>query len=81
MPQPNQEPTSLFIFRLFVSIIFVVALSSAMGLIYGPLNIPFSFALGLGASVILRVLLEKQILYAYWWLRVWWELKVKSNDS
>jgi hypothetical protein len=81
MSQPNQEPTSLFVFRLFVSIIFVVALSSTMGLIYGPLNIPLSFALGLGASIILRVLLEKQILYTYWWLRVWWELKVKSDDS
>jgi hypothetical protein len=81
MPQPNQEPTSLFIFRLFVSIIFIIVLSGTMGMIYGPLNIPLSFALGFGASIILRVLLEKQIQYVYWWFRVWWEIKVKGDDS
>lgn len=81
MQQPKSEPTSLFIFRLACTAIFSVLLGTLMGMIYGPLNIPVAFSLGFGASILLRVLVEKQINYAYWWLRVWWELRVNGNDT
>lgn len=80
MQQRDSEPTSLFIFRIFISAIMCGVLGGAMGLIYGPLNIPIAFAFGIGGSIILRVLLEKQIQYLYWWLRVWWELNTKKNE-
>ena len=81
MQPRDSEPTSLFVFRLFISAIMCGVLGGAMGLIYGPLNIPIAFAFGIGGSIILRVLLEKQIQYLYWWLRVWWELNMGNNDS
>lgn len=81
MQQRDSEPTSLFIFRILISAIFCGILGGAMGLIYGPLNIPIAFALGIGGSIILRVLLEKQIQYLYWWLRVWWELNTKNDEA
>jgi len=81
MSQPNSEPTSLFVFRIVASAIFCGLLGSVIGLIYGPINIPMSFALGVGGAIILRVLFEKQITYSYWWLRVWWELNMGNNDS
>ena len=81
MSQPNSEPTSLFVFRILISAAFCGVLGGAMGVVYGPLNIPMAFVLGIGGSIIIRVLLEKQIQYLYWWLRVWWELRVNGNDS
>lgn len=81
MQQPKSEPASLLIFRLACTAVICVILGTFMGIIYGPLNLPISFALGFGASMLLRVVAEKQINYAYWWLRVWWELKSKENDS
>jgi len=81
MQQRDSEPTSLFIFRILVSAIFCGILGGAMGVVYGPLNMPIAFALGIGGSIILRFLLEKQIQYLYWWLRVWWELRVNGNDT
>jgi hypothetical protein len=81
MPQPEDKPTSLLAFELFCSGLFAIFLSIGFGLIYGPMNIPFSIALGFGGSFLLHALFEKQILYAYWWLRVWWEIKVKGDDS
>jgi hypothetical protein len=81
MPQPKDKPNSLRLFELFCSVSFAIFLSIAFGFIYGPLNIPISIALGFGGSFLLQALFERQISHAYWWLRVWWELKVKDNDS
>ena len=81
MQQRKQEPASLLIFRTACTAVFCVFLGLLMGMIYGPLNIPVAFALGIGGSILLRFLAEKQIGYAYWWLRVWWELRVKENDT
>jgi len=61
--------------------LFAIILSMAFGLIYGPLNIPISIILGFGGSFLLHAVFESQINYIYWWLRVWWELRMKSNDS
>ena len=81
MPQPNDNPVSLVIFELFCSCFFAIFLSVVFGFIYGPINIPISIALGFGGSFLLHALFERQIHYLYWWLRVWWELEVKSDDS
>ena len=82
MSQPNSEPISLFIFRFIISCIFCGLLGCVIGLFYGPVKMPATaFALGIGGSIILRVLFERQIQYLYWWLRVWWELNTGNNDS
>lgn len=81
MSQRNDRPVSLIIFNMLCGGLFAIFLSMALGLIYGPLNIPISIIMGFGGSFLLHALFEKQINYAYWWLRVWWELKVKGNDS
>lgn len=80
MSQPNSEPTSLFVFRIVVSAIFCGFLGSIIGMIYGPIGIPMSFALGIGGAITPRVLFEKQIIYSYWWLRVLWELNTGNNQ-
>lgn len=80
MSQPNSEPTSLFVFRIVVSAIFCGFLGYIIGMIYGPIGIPMSFALGIGGVITLRVLFEKQIIYSYWWLRVLWELNTGNNQ-
>ena len=81
MSQPNDRPTSLVIFQMLCGGLFAIILSMAFGLIYGPLNIPISIILGFGGSFLINAVFEDQINYSYWWLRVWWELRMKGNDS
>lgn len=81
MSQPNDRPTSFILFQILCGGLFAIFLSMALGLIYGPLNIPTSILMGFGGSFLVHALFEKQINYAYWWLRVWWEIRVKDNDS
>jgi hypothetical protein len=81
MSQPKDRPTSFIIFQIFCGGLFAIFLSMAFGLIYGPMNLPMSIFMGFGGSFLLHSVFEKQINYAYWWLRVWWDLNVRNNDS
>jgi uncharacterized membrane protein YfcA len=81
MPQPKDKPASLILFELFCSCFFAIFLSATFGLIYGPMNVPLSVLLGFTGSFLLHSVFAKQINYAYWWIRVWWELKIKGDNS
>ena len=77
--QLSQDPTSLVFFRFVCTSIIFIILAISIGMIYGPINAPTAFLLGFLGSSALRLFFDKQINYAYWWLRVFWELNVKNN--
>lgn len=79
--QLNQEPISLTLFRVFSNVFFCGILATIMGMIHGPISIPAAFVMGVVGYVIFKTLLQKQVEYVYWWVKIFIELNLKNNND
>ena len=81
MQPPNDIPPSFVFFQILCGSLFAILLSVTLGLVYGPLNLPLSFIMGFSGAFLFHAVFKAQVTYTYWWLRVWWEIRIKNNDS
>ena len=59
--QPNREPASLVIFKIFSTAIFCGILATIIGIVHGPLSIPAAFVTGIFGYATFKILFQKQI--------------------